>query len=138
MVAASQDKTTEHRSLRLQTTDMHDYKKLKIWQESANLAVDIYKSTKNFPKEEMDGLTNQMRRAVVSVSSNIAEGSKRTTKKDFKSFLAIAHGSGAEVESQLYIAKELDYITEQEYVRFITKLDEIMRMIAVFSRSLSG
>ncbi len=117
---------------------MHNYKNLKIWKESAEFAVEIYKITNRFPKEEMYGLTNQLRRASVSMSSNIAEGSKRTTKKDFRSFIAISHGSGAEVESQLYIAKELGYVTEQEYAVCIIKLDGIMKMTAAFGKTLSG
>lgn len=117
---------------------MHNYKNLKIWKESALFAVEIYKITKEFPKDEIYGLTNQLRRASVSVSSNIAEGSKRVTKKDFKSFLAIAHGSGAEIESQLFIAKELGYCGDMEYEKLTDKLDGIMRMIAVFSKTLSG
>lgn len=117
---------------------MHNYKNLKIWKEAALFSVELYKVTSMFPKDEIYGLTNQLRRASVSISSNIAEGSKRTTKKDFKSFLAIAHGSGAEVESQLFIAHELGYIEEKKYQEVTKRLDEIMRMIAAFSRTLSG
>ena len=116
---------------------MHDYKKLKIWKESVDFAVQIYKLTASFPKEEMYGLVDQLRRASVSMPSNIAEGSKRTTKKDFKHFLVIVHGSGAEVETQLLISKELNFINEKKYVEHVAKLDEIMRMIAVFSKSIS-
>ena len=116
---------------------MHDYKKLKIWKESVDFSVQIYKLTATFPKEEIYGLTNQLRRASVSVPSNIAEGSKRSTKKDFKHFLTIAHGSGAEVETQLLISKELNFINEKKYSELVAKLDEIMRMIAVFSKSIS-
>src|SRR5574343_265983 len=94
---------------------MHDYKKLKIWEMSTQLAIDLYRVTKAFPKDEMYGLTSQMRRSVVSIPSNIAEGSKRSTKKDFKSFLVIAHGSGAEFETQLFIAKEVGYLQENDY-----------------------
>lgn len=117
---------------------MHNYKNLKIWKDAALFAVEVYKMTKEFPKEEMYGLTDQLRRASVSMSSNIAEGSKRSTKKDFNSFLAIAHGSGAEAESQLFIAKELGYVGEKKYAELTTKLDEILRMIASFSKSLTG
>lgn len=116
---------------------MHDYKKLKIWKESVYFAVEIYKVTATFPKEEVYGLVNQLRRASVSLPSNIAEGSKRSTKKDFKHFLTIAHGSGAEVETQLLISKELNFINEKKYLELITKLDEIMKMTAVFIKSIS-
>ena len=116
---------------------MHDYKKLKIWKASVDFVVQVYEVTATFPREEMYGLTNQLRRASVSIPSNIAEGSKRTTKKDFKSFLAIAQGSGAEVETQLLISKELSFISEKKYLELIAKLDEIMRMMAVFIKSIS-
>jgi four helix bundle protein len=116
---------------------MHDYKKLKIWKSSTEFAVLVYKATSTFPKEEVFGLTSQLRRAAVSIPSNIAEGSKRSTKKDFKSFLAIAHGSGAELETQLYISKEIGYLTEDVYAHLIAKLDEIMKMIAVFAKTLA-
>lgn len=117
---------------------MHNYKNLKIWKDAATFAVEIYKITQDFPKEEVYGLTNQLRRASVSISSNIAEGSKRTTKKDFNSFLAIAHGSGAEVESQLFISRELGYISAKEYEQITQRLDSIMKMVAAFSKSLTG
>lgn len=117
---------------------MHNYKNLKIWIDSARFAVEIYKLTNSFPKEEIYGLTSQLRRAGVSISSNIAEGSKRTTNKDFRAFLAIAHGSGAEIESQLFIAKELGYIMEKKYKETLLQLDGIMKMVASFSKSLSG
>jgi four helix bundle protein len=117
---------------------MHDYKKLKIWKESVDFSVQIYKVTASFPKEEMYGLVSQLRRASISIASNIAEGSKRSTKKDFKSFLVIAHGSGAEIETQLRISKELNFINEKKYLELTSTLDEIMRMIAVFGKSISG
>ncbi len=135
----------DNRLQRFQTTDdridtihtMHDYKKLKIWKESVYFAVEIYKVTITFPKDEVYGLVNQLRRASISIPSNIAEGSKRSTKKDFKHFLMIAHGSGAEVETQLLISKELNFISEKKYLELVTKLDEIMRMMAVFIKSIS-
>ena len=116
---------------------MHDYKKLKIWEKSVELAIELYRITSTFPKDEIYGMTSQIRRAGVSIPSNIAEGSKRSTKKDFKSFLVIAHGSGAELETQLFISKEIGYLKEVDYKQLITKLDEIMKMIAVFAKTLS-
>lgn len=108
---------------------MHQYKNLVIWQKSTMLCLALYKITATFPDTEKFGLTNQLRRAAVSIPSNIAEGSKRSTKKDFRSFLAIAHGSGAEVETQLYIAKELTYISEKEYSIITADLEEVMKML---------
>jgi four helix bundle protein len=78
---------------------MHRYKELKVWQESVELAVDIYKITKKFPDEELYGLTSQLRRAGVSVSSNIAEGAGRGTDGEFKHFLGISNGSACEIET---------------------------------------
>ena len=110
---------------------------MKIWNDSVSFAVLVYKNTKSFPHEEMYGLTSQLRRASVSVPSNIAEGSKRTTEKDFRSFLATALGSCAEIETQLYISKEVGYLKEKEYLDLSLKLSEIMNMIAVFSKNIS-
>lgn len=121
----------------MQNTMQHDYRKLKIWNESVNFALEVYKMTGTFPKEELYGLTSQMRRASVSIPSNIAEGSKRTTNKDFKSFLAIAQGSCAEIETQLYIGKEIGYIKEKEYQKLSLKLLEIMKMLAVFGKNIA-
>lgn len=117
---------------------MHDYKKLKIWTASVDFTVSVYSLTSSFPNEELYGIVSQLRRACVSIPSNIAEGSKRSTKKDFKSFLVIAHGSGAEVETQLLISKKLNYISEKKYLELSSQLDEIMKMLAVFIKSISG
>ncbi len=110
----------------------HQYKKLKIWQDSIKFSIDIYQVTKTFPQQEQFGLVSQLRRASVSIPSNIAEGSKRGTKKDFASFLRIAHGSSAEIETQLLIAKELGFLTQENYDRLNTSLDKIMGMLGSF------
>jgi four helix bundle protein len=83
------------------------FRDLIVWQKAKDLAVDIYKITDNFPKSEVYGLTSQMRRAVISISSNIAEGYHRFHSKEKQQFLAIAFGSGSELESQIEIAKIL-------------------------------
>lgn len=80
---------------------MNGYKNLDVWKKSFELAKVVYTTTKHFPKEELYGLVSQIRRAVVSLPSNIAEGSKRSSRKDFCQFLRIAQGSGAELETQL-------------------------------------
>lgn len=110
-------------------TITHQHKKLKVWQESVKFSIDIYKITNIFPPHEQFGLVSQLRRASVSIPSNIAEGSKRGTTKDFASFLRIAHGSSAEVETQLLIAKELNYIKENDYTNLNTSLEKIMGML---------
>jgi four helix bundle protein len=115
----------------------HQYKKLKIWQDSVKFSIKIYKITDTFPKQEQFGLISQLRRASVSIPSNIAEGSKRGTKKDFISFLRISHGSSAEVETQLLIAKELNFIQEKDYLELDKFLSEITGMIASFIATIN-
>jgi four helix bundle protein len=105
------------------------FKDLIVWQKSRDLAVLIYKITDNFPKEEMYGLTSQMRRAVISISSNIAESYHRFHEKEKKQFLAIAFGSGSELESQIEIAKIL--FPKNEYARAEELLLETMKMLNV-------
>ncbi len=83
---------------------VESYKNLIVWQKSMDLVLLIYSLTKKFPEEEIYGLTSQMKRAEVSVPSNIAEGSRRSSKKDFRNFLLNAYGSGAELETQIKIA----------------------------------
>ena len=89
---------------------------MKVWQESVNLVKLVYELTRNFPKSEEYGLTSQLKRAAVSVPSNIAEGSARAYKKEFVQFLYIALGSLSELETQLYIAKALAFAGSIEHV----------------------
>ena len=87
---------------------------LEAWKLSRKLATDVYKLTKNFPKEEMFGLTAQIRRCAVSIPSNIAEGAARSGPKEFAQFLSIARGSASELDTQLLIAADLGYIEEND------------------------
>ena len=105
------------------------YKDLVVWQKAMSLVLVVYRATENFPKNEQYGLTLQIRRCAVSLPSNIAEGSKRGTAKDFKYFLTIAFGSGAELETQIEIAEKLSYIKKEDYLRTVALLDECMRML---------
>jgi four helix bundle protein len=88
---------------------------LETWQQAYALALDIYRLSKNFPKDEQFGLTSQIRRAIVSVSSNIAEGFSRQSIADKSHFYAMAHGSLTEVQSQLYVARGVGYIDEEVF-----------------------
>lgn len=88
-----------------------EHKQLDVWNAAVDFVVEVYEATKDFPKEELYGLTNQVRRAVVSVPSNIAEGAGRNSSKEFTQFLHIALGSLAEVETQLVIAERLGYLS---------------------------
>ncbi len=93
---------------------MRDFKKLEVWRIARELNKLVYVVTKNFPKDEIYGLTSQIRRASISISSNIAEGCGRRTSKDFAQFLYNAMGSIKEVESQIFVAKDLNYLTNNE------------------------
>ena len=101
---------------------------MRIWQIGIEVVKDIYILTKKFPKEELYGLTSQMRRSAVSIPSNIAEGFRRYHNKEYKQFLYIALGSCAELETQIIIANELDYITETDKTELIEKIKYICRM----------
>jgi four helix bundle protein len=108
---------------------IESYEKLIVWQKSMELVIVVYALTKTFPKDETFGLTSQMRRASVSIPSNIAEGSRRGTRKDFRNFLFTAYGSGAELETQIKIAKRLSYGKENDYQQTEMLLNEVMRML---------
>ena len=116
---------------------MMDYKELQVWQKSRILTKRIYILSVKFPKEELFGLTNQLRRAVISVPSNIAEGYNRFSNKEFIHFLRIAKGSAAEVETQIILAMDLGYITADEGNRILSQVDEILRMLGSFIAKLN-
>ena len=99
---------------------------LEVWKESVNLTKEIYLLTKDFPESEIYGLTSQMKRAAISIPSNIAEGAARNTDKDFIRFLYIASGSLAELETQIIIAKEIDYLKD---LNIITKVEKVRKML---------
>lgn len=115
---------------------VHSYKDLIVWQKSMRLAVVIYKLTEQLPKSELFGLVSQMRRAVVSIASNIAEGSRRGSKKDYRQFILIALGSGAELETQVTLLKQLSFGEKLEYTDIDILIDEVMRMLNSLARSL--
>lgn len=106
---------------------MQSYKDLDLWKESINLVIEIYAITKLFPKEEIYGLVSQLRRCAVSIPSNIAEGSGRKNTKEFIQFLWIANGSISEVETQIEIAKRLNYFNEDQ--ELINKIKHIRKML---------
>ena len=112
---------------------IHSYKELTVWQRSIELVVALYKLTEGFPKEEIYGLTAQMRRSAISIPSNIAEGRFRSTRKDFLNFINIAYASGAELETQVEIAKRLPKTKNLEYSKVDVLLNEVMRMLNTMS-----
>lgn len=105
------------------------YKNLIVWQKSISLVTRLYEVTDMFPKEEVFGLVSQMRRCAVSIPSNIAEGRYRGTEKEFSHFVRIAYGSGAELETQIEIAKRLPMTKMLDYKEIDTLLEEIMKML---------
>ncbi len=108
---------------------MNTYKDLIVWQKSMELVKEIYLLTESFPKEEIFGLTSQIRRCAVSIPSNIAEGKLRGTDAQFKQFLSIAYGSGGELETQLLIAQSLPKTGTLSYIKANELLTEVMKMI---------
>jgi four helix bundle protein len=108
---------------------VQSYRDLEVWQKSRKLVSRVYKLTRTFPKEEMYGLTSQLRRAAVSVPSNIAEGKSRRTTGDYIRFLDIAYGSVAEVETQLFIACDLQYTTEKKTRLLFDDYAEVGKML---------
>ncbi len=108
---------------------MHKFKELTAWQKSRTLVKDIYDLTKSFPKEEIYGLTSQIRRATVSIPTNIAEGAGRRTNPQFANFLDIALGSAIEVENLLILSNDLQFISDENLKSNETKCIEIQKMI---------
>ena len=105
------------------------YQDLKVWQKSMDLVMEVYSLTKLLPKEELYGLSNQMRRAAVSIPSNIAEGQQRASKRDFAKFLTIARGSNAELQTQLMICERLDYLYSDQTEKALTLTHEVSKML---------
>ena len=112
------------------------FKDLRIWQKGIEIVSDIYILTKKFPKEELYGLTSQIRRSAISIPSNIAEGFRRYHNKEYKQFLYITLGSCAELETQIAIANNLKYITEDIEIELTEKLDHICRMTSNLIKKL--
>ena len=116
---------------------IHTYKELIVWQKSVELAVMIYKITESFPRSELYGITSQMRRAIVSVASNIAEGRSRISKKAYVQFLTISHGSVAELETQIEITRQLSFGQRIDFSEIIDSLGSIKAMLGSMIRQLN-
>jgi four helix bundle protein len=115
-----------------------DYKELVAWQRAMDLVVEVYSASRRFPREEIYGLTNQVRRAAVSVPSNIAEGQGRGAANDFARCLRIANGSRQEVETQIIVAQRLGYLDEETCAKPLSLCVEAGRLISGLLRSLQG
>lgn len=115
---------------------MHNFKKLDIWIKSMDLATEIYQQTNTFPNIERFGLISQMQRSAVSIPSNIAEGSAKSSNKDFSRFLEMSIGSLFELETQLLLATRLNYIDSEVSVSTQNKINELQKMIVGFKNKL--
>ena len=115
---------------------MNSFRELTVWQRSLELVAEIYKLTKRFPKEEIFGLTSQMRRAATSIPANIAEGYARKHRVEYVQFLRIAFGSGSELESHLAVVEKLGFANSTESRKAAGLLDETMRMLNKFISTL--
>lgn len=115
---------------------MANFKELLFGQKSISFVTEIYQLTNVFPKDEMYGLTSQIRRASISIPSNIAEGNSRRSVADYLQFLKIARGSSAEVETQLIIAKNLKFLSEENYLKLNQDITEISKMLNGLINSL--
>jgi len=117
---------------------LNSYKELLVWQKSMELVEEIYKLTAKFPKSEIYGLVNQMRRAAVAIPSNIAEGYKRQYLPEYIQFLSVANSSAAELETQVVISSKLEQTKHLDYSKALSLLDEVMSMFHVLIQSLKS
>ena len=115
---------------------MHQFKELKVWQKGRVLVKEIYKATHKFPKDELFGITSQMRRSAVSIPANIAEGCGRNSDKELNRFLDIANGSAFELETLVILCFDLEFFSQKEFEHFDAKLNEIQKMIFGLKQSL--
>ena len=118
-------------------TIMHNFQKLEVWKASMELTTEIYNYTKNFPDNEVYGITSQMRRCSISIPSNIAEGSGRKTNKEFVHFLSIANGSSYELQTQIIVSNNIGYINEEVKDSLTTKLFSVQKMIYTLIQKFS-
>jgi len=116
---------------------MHNIGKLKIWNASIDLCVEVYEALANMPNDERYGLSSQIKRSAVSIPSNIAEGAGRDSSPQFNQFLNIAFGSSYELQTQLIISERLNFITKEVNEPILRKLDEIQKMIYVFKENVN-
>ena len=114
------------------------YKELVVWQKAIKLVTVIYELTESYPREEAYGIISQIRRCAVSIPSNIAEGRSRGTRKDFTQFLRIAYGSGAELETQIEISKQLPKTKNLDYKEVDALLLEVMKMLNVMIKNFNS
>ena len=115
---------------------MKDFRNLKVWEKAHTLSLSIYRCTRTFPKDEVYGLTSQMRRASTSIGANIAEGCGKDSDAELKRYLLIAMGSSSELENYLLLARDLEYFGHEEYARIQTDLVDVRKMLNAFIQKL--
>lgn len=115
---------------------MKDFRNLIVWQKSHKLTMVVYKETRNFPKEELYGIVSQMRRAAVSIPTNIAEGCGKHTDKEFANFLQISMGSACETEYLVFLSGELGYISSDNVKELIINVAGIKKMLALLIKNI--
>jgi four helix bundle protein len=113
------------------------HKKLDVWQTAMSVAKQVYKLTSDFPSDEKFGLVSQMRRAAVSIPSNIAEGAARQGKREFRNFLSMAQGSVSELDTQLELASALGYVSKETIDEISSELIRVDKMLTTLIRSLT-
>ncbi len=116
---------------------MKDFHKLKVWERAHKFTLSIYLKTKQYPKDELYGLTSQMRRSAASIPTNIAEGCGRDSQTELTRFLYIAMGSSSELDYQLILSHDLQYLDDKSFLEFSTELIEIRRMLNAFIQKIS-
>jgi four helix bundle protein len=115
---------------------MRDFRELKVWHKAHQLTLDVYRATKLFPREELYSLTNQTRRAAVSIGANIAEGAGKNSRPEFSRFLQIALGSASELEYHLLLSRDLDYLAPEIYQHLSENVVETKKMLSGFMQYL--
>jgi four helix bundle protein len=116
---------------------MHDFRQLDVWNRSLSVAEEVYEITRTFPGAEQFGLTAQMRRAAVSIVSNIAEGSSRATQRDVRRFLSISRGSASELETQAILAERLGFLPSEAAKRLYREIDGVRAMLIGLANNLA-
>ncbi len=115
---------------------MQDFRNLKVWEKSHLLALEVYKQTKNYPKEELYGIVSQIRRAATSIPTNIAEGCGRFSYKETAQFMQIAFASANELEYLLLLSKDLGLLPETDYNIYVTNLEEVKKMLSALIKKI--
>lgn len=117
---------------------MRDFRKLKVWEKGHQLTLEVYRVTKNFPRDELYGLTSQMRRAAASIPANIAEGCGKGTESELARYMLIAMGSASELEYHLLLAHDLNFLDAENYGLLNRAVIEVKQMLAPFINKLQG